>query len=158
MSGMVCEVGTCDPCGPRLGCRRGGDIREGRPVEAAVNAADFTWFAGEAGLLAHGGARGFSRITAGTRLAPEAAGTARATIHGGERLIEAGFTDDLVTLTRTEGISFAQADGAQVFLREVSPGRFDFIVQGQRGVITAHRGWSTKNVERLARNYGWDWP
>jgi hypothetical protein len=29
-----------------------------------------------------------------------------------------------------------------VYLNEVSPGRYDFFVQGERGVITAHRGWS----------------
>jgi len=41
--------------------------------------------------------------------------------------------------------------------REVSPGRFDFIVQAERGVITSRRGWATKSVERFARSYGWDW-
>jgi hypothetical protein len=44
-------------------------------------------------------------------------------------------------------------------VNEVSPGRYDFIVIGDRGVITAHRGWSFKSVSPLAKNYGWiGWP
>jgi len=85
------------------------------------------------------------------------AGT-RATVHGSERLSQAGFTDDLVAQTKS-ALSTTQADGAAVYVREVSPGRFDFIVEGERGVITAHRGWSQKAIDRLAANYGWEgWP
>lgn len=82
----------------------------------------------------------------------------RATSHGAERLTRAGFTDDLVAQTKA-GLVTRQADGASVYVREVSPGRFDFIVEGQRGVITAHRNWSQKSVDGLARRYGWEgWP
>lgn len=82
----------------------------------------------------------------------------RATIHGAERLTQAGFTGELIAETRA-AFATTQADGARVYIREVSPGRFDFFVQSERGIVTAHRGWSLKSVSRLAANYGWEaWP
>lgn len=46
-----------------------------------------------------------------------------------------------------------------MYVNEASPGKYDFIVIGDRGVITAHRGWSFKSVTRLVKNYGWiGWP
>ncbi len=81
-----------------------------------------------------------------------------ATTHGSLRLSQAGFTDDLVAQTKS-AIQTTQRDGAIVYIRQVSPGRFDFIVEGERGVITAHRGWTQKSVDRLAKNFGWEgWP
>ena len=88
--------------------------------------------------------------------ARKAATVAKNTLHGAQRLKQAGFTDDLIQLTKG-GRNFKQADGANVFLRESSPGRFDFIVESERGVVTAHRNWSQKSIERIARNYGWEW-
>ncbi len=81
-----------------------------------------------------------------------------ATLHGAERLAKEGFDQAAVAATRA-GRLLRQADGARVYVNEVSPGRYDFIVIGDRGVITAHRGWSFKSVSRLAKNYGWiGWP
>jgi hypothetical protein len=82
------------------------------------------------------------------------AGT-QATTHGAQRLAQFGFTDDLVRLTKTEGQVLRQADGATVYLRQSSPGRFDFIVEGERGVITAHRNMPQKAIDGLAQRYGW---
>jgi hypothetical protein len=57
------------------------------------------------------------------------------------------------------GLVLKQADGATVYLKEVSPGRYDFIVEDERGIVTAHRGWPVRSVTRLAKNYGWrGWP
>jgi RHS repeat-associated protein len=82
----------------------------------------------------------------------------QATIHGAERLTQAGFDEATVSATRA-GRVLQQADGATVYVNEVSPGKYDFIIQGERGVVTAHRGWSFKAVTRLAGNYGWKgWP
>lgn len=47
--------------------------------------------------------------------------------------------------------------GATVYLNEVTPGRYDFIVKGDNGVVTAHTNWPLKAVTRIAGNYGWDW-
>ena len=82
----------------------------------------------------------------------------QATLHGAERLAQAGFDEASVAATKS-GQVLQQADGGTVYLNEVSPGRYDFIIEGSRGVITAHRGWSYKSVARLAGNYGWQgWP
>src|SRR5438132_5184491 len=73
----------------------------------------------------------------------------QATLHGAERLTQAGFDEASIAATKS-GRVLQQADGETVYLKEVSPGRYDFIVRGERGVITAHRGWSYKAVDRLA--------
>lgn len=78
----------------------------------------------------------------------------QATLHGAERLTQAGFDEAAVAATKA-GQVLQQADGATVYLNEVSAGRYDFIVEGENGVITAHRNWSEKAIERIARNYGW---
>ena len=50
-------------------------------------------------------------------------------IHGAERLGQAGFDEAAVAATKA-GQVLKQADGATVYLNEVSPGRYDFIIQG----------------------------
>jgi len=47
-----------------------------------------------------------------------------------------------------------QGDGSSVFVREVE-GRFNVVVQGERGVITTFKNLSEKSLSRLAKNYGW---
>jgi len=88
-------------------------------------------------------------------LSSAARGATRATAHGAERLAQSGFADDLVRLTKSEGQVLRQADGATVYLRESSPGRFAFIVEGERGVITAHTNMPQKAIDGLASRYGW---
>ena len=48
-----------------------------------------------------------------------------------------------------------QRDGARVFVQEVE-GRFNVVVQGERGVVTSLRNISEKAMGRLAKNYGWE--
>jgi RHS repeat-associated protein len=84
-----------------------------------------------------------------------AGGVIRATAHGAERLAQSGFTDDLVRLTKSEGQVLRQADGATVYLRETSLGRFDFIIEGERGIVTAHRNMPQEAIGGLAKRYGW---
>jgi hypothetical protein len=81
---------------------------------------------------------------------------AQATAHGAERLAQAGFTEESIAATKA-GQVFSQADGATVYLNEATPGRYDFIVEGDNGVVTAHTNWPLKAVVRIASNYGWDW-
>jgi len=78
----------------------------------------------------------------------------QATIHGTERLAQAGFTDESIAATKA-GVVFQQDDGAIVYLNEVSPGRYDYIVEGDSGVITAHVNWPLKSIEGIASRYGW---
>jgi RHS repeat-associated protein len=78
----------------------------------------------------------------------------QATIHGAERLAARGFSEADIALTKT-GVQFLQRDGATVFLKEVTPGKFNVIVEGGRGVVTALKNVSEKSVARLSANYGW---
>jgi RHS repeat-associated protein len=82
--------------------------------------------------------------------------TLQTTIHGAQQLAARGFTAARIAST-LGGESFNQADGALVFLNQISPGKFDFIVLGDNGVVTAGSNWGTKAVARLAANYGWNW-
>lgn len=62
-----------------------------------------------------------------------------------------------INATRLAGRSFTQADGATVFLKEVTPGRFNAVVQNQTTgkVITTMSNWSQKSINRIGKNYGW---
>jgi hypothetical protein len=77
----------------------------------------------------------------------------QATIHGAERLAERGFSAAEVALTKT-GQVLSQADGARVYIKAVGD-RFNVIVEGERGVVTALKNISQKSLDRLSRNYGW---
>ena len=79
--------------------------------------------------------------------------TVQATIHGAERLAERGFSAAEVALTKT-GQVLSQADGARVYIKAVGD-RFNVIVEGERGVVTALKNISQKSLDRLSRNYGW---
>ena len=117
-------------------------------------------WAAAVGSIALGGAGDLIDTLVGGEAADEGLTVAgeQATIHGAERLQQAGFDAETIATT-TAGLVLRQADGATVYINEVSPGRYDFIVEGDNGVITAHRGWSYGSVTRLATNYGWEgWP
>jgi RHS repeat-associated protein len=77
-----------------------------------------------------------------------------ATAHGAEQLAARGFSGADIALTKS-GETLTQADGATVYLKEVSSGRFNVIVEGQRGVVTALKNIPQGAVERLASGYGW---
>ena len=57
--------------------------------------------------------------------------------------------------TRILGSGFKQADGATVYLRQLSSGRYNAVVWGEKGIITTMKGWSQKSIDRIAKNYGW---
>jgi hypothetical protein len=77
-----------------------------------------------------------------------------ATAHGVERLAERGFAGSDIALTKS-GETLTQADGATVYLKEVAAGRFNVIVEGQRGVVTALKNIPASAVNRLKSGYGW---
>jgi len=79
----------------------------------------------------------------------------KATQHGAERLSERGFSILDYEITKSTDTIMTQSDGATVFIKEISPGRFNVIVEGQNGVITALKNISQKSLERLSKNYGW---
>ena len=77
-----------------------------------------------------------------------------ATAHGAEQLAERGFSGSDIALTKS-GSVLTQSDGATVYLKEISSGRFNVIVEGQRGIVTALKNIPQGAVNRLAQNYGW---
>jgi RHS repeat-associated protein len=77
-----------------------------------------------------------------------------ATAHGAEQLAERGFSGSDIALTKS-GDVLTQSDGATVYLKEISSGRFNVIIEGQRGVVTALKNIPQGAVSRLAQNYGW---
>jgi RHS repeat-associated protein len=81
-------------------------------------------------------------------------GTTRATNHGARALQEGRFTEGLIAQIKSGRVT-QQADGATVYWRKTGAGRYDFIVEGENGIITAHRDWSTKEIRAIAENYGW---
>lgn len=46
-----------------------------------------------------------------------------------------GFSQADIILTKS-GQQFLQRDGATVFLKEVAPGKFNVMVEGQQGLLT----------------------
>ena len=83
------------------------------------------------------------------------------TAHGAERITGVAatrggvLTTEAVAATKALGKAITQADGATVYLHEVSPGRFNAVVEGTKGVITTMANWSQKSITRIAKNYGW---
>ena len=61
-----------------------------------------------------------------------------------------------VRVTKSVGKAFTQADGAIVYLHEITPGRFNAVVEGRKGIITTMGNWSQKSINRIAKNYGWN--
>jgi hypothetical protein len=83
------------------------------------------------------------------------------TAHGTERIAGSAATRGGVlslkgiNTTKTLGKGLIQADGATVYLHEIRPGRFNVVVQGQKGIITTMEDWPQKSINRIAKNYGW---
>ena len=102
------------------------------------------------------------RVVAGEGSAARGAGAEiQTTVHGAERIAGASatrggvLTIDEIKQTKAMGRELPQADGAKIFLFEVAPGRFNAVVQGEKGLITTMANWSQKSINRIARNHGW---
>jgi hypothetical protein len=81
----------------------------------------------------------------------------RTTEHGAVRLIERGFTpEEISDIKLSPDKIMSQADGASVFIKSISDGKYSVIVEGENGVVTALRNISEKSLNRLANNYGWE--
>ncbi len=91
----------------------------------------------------------------GGKSAPKTNITEKATKHGTERLHERGFSqNDIMNTKKTTNIK-TQSDGAKVYIKEIDNGRYNVIVEGERGIITALKNISEKSLERLTKNYNW---
>lgn len=79
----------------------------------------------------------------------------KTTKHGSERLKERGFSNNDISNTKNTTNIKTQGDCAKVYIKEVSSGKFNVIVEGDRGIITALKNISQKSLERLMKNYNW---
>lgn len=79
----------------------------------------------------------------------------KTTKHGSERLKERGFSEsDISNTKRTTNVK-TQSDGARVYIKEVSSGKYNVIIEGDNGIITALKNISKKSLDRLTKNYNW---
>ena len=60
-----------------------------------------------------------------------------------------------VNTTKPLGKAIKQVDGATIYLLEISLGKFNAVVEGNKGIITTMSNWSQKSINRIAENYGW---
>jgi len=87
--------------------------------------------------------------------------TLQTTLHGAERVAGSEatrggvLTQEAISVTKSVGRRIIQNDGATVYLQEISPGRFNAVVEGNKGIITTMSNWSEKSILRIAKNYGW---
>lgn len=75
--------------------------------------------------------------------------------HGAERLKERGFSESDIANTKNTSNIKTQGDGATVYIREASSGKYNVIVEGSSGIITALKNISKKSLDRLTKNYNW---
>ncbi|MBE2180291.1 MAG: hypothetical protein IAE97_07450 [Chthoniobacterales bacterium] len=87
--------------------------------------------------------------------------TLQTTIHGAERIAGAAATrggvlsEAGVAAVRQGGQVMTQADGATVRVLQNQTGRFNVVVEGERGIITTFENLSQKSLDRLSKSYGW---
>ena len=79
----------------------------------------------------------------------------KTTKHGSERLRERGFSNSDISNTKNTTNIKRQSDGAKVYIKEISNGKFNVIVEGDKGIITALKNISQKALDRLMKNYNW---
>jgi hypothetical protein len=73
------------------------------------------------------------------------------------RLLQRGFTpSEISDLKLSPDMIKRQADGANVFIKNIGDGKYNVIVEGENGVVTALKNISEKSLNKLAQNYGWE--
>jgi hypothetical protein len=83
--------------------------------------------------------------------------TVQGTVHGAERMAQAGRLTEFETmLTRIlASAKYTQADGATVFVRQVG-GKFDVVIQNSAGrIVTVLKHIDNRALLRLIEKYGW---
>jgi Pretoxin HINT domain len=77
------------------------------------------------------------------------------TAHGRDRLIGRGFDSVDIDLIKASPFAYEQASGGFAHVAQLGPNSFGVVVVGGRGVISAMRGLTRKELNNLARNHGW---
>lgn len=74
--------------------------------------------------------------------------------HGARRLAGRGFDGIDIAIVRSSSIVYEQADGAMVHVARLG-NTYNVVVVGERGIVTAIRDVTERDLGNLARNYGW---
>ena len=128
-------------------------------IARPIGEAAFDFGAGEFGGMLLGKAIGWAVGKVAGRGTQNAI---QSTAHGVQRIAGTTATRggvlsvNEVRVTKSVGKAFTQADGATVYLHEITPGRFNAVVEGRKGIITTMGNWSQKSINRIAKNYGWN--
>ena len=134
-------------------------VREKMGTNGVVDKDGAAYFGGQVGGIIAGAALG-SAVASASR-ANAATGGVETTIHGAERIAGRGATrggvlsETGINAVRQGGRVITQADGATVRILQNGSGRFNVVVEGERGIITTFENLSQKALDRLARNFGW---
>jgi hypothetical protein len=79
---------------------------------------------------------------------------ALATKHGQRRLAQRHFDNVDIALAKASPLQYEQADGAIAHVSQLGD-RYNVIVVGEEGIVTAIKGLTKRELGNLARNYGW---
>jgi RHS repeat-associated protein len=96
----------------------------------------------------------------GTEMIP-IGGVVKTTTHGAARIAGAlatrggVLTEEAIAAVCEGGRAMTQADSAIVHILENASGRFNVVVEGERGIITTFENLVQDSLDRLGRNYGW---
>jgi hypothetical protein len=83
----------------------------------------------------------------------------QATAHGAVRLADpTRFLTTAEKAATKASHTLKAKDGATVYLHQAGPGKFNVVIEGERGLITQFRHMTPASVRRLAINYGWTAP
>ena len=96
-------------------------------------------------------------LSTGETTAPQ--GMVEATVHGANRLAEASRLDPVQAIEAElqATMRYTQADGAKVFVQEITSGKFNVVVKNPatNRIVTVLRSIDSRALANLARNYGW---
>jgi len=113
-------------------------------IARPIGEAAFGFGAGEFGGMLLGKAIGWAVGKVAGRGTQNAI---QSTAHGVQRI--AG-------TTATRGGVLSVNEVRVTYLHEITPGRFNAVVEGRKGIITTMGNWSQKSINRIAKNYGWN--
>jgi RHS repeat-associated protein len=86
------------------------------------------------------------------------------TNHGTTRIAGQGATRggtltqaEINSVRQTHSASYlSNANGATAFVSRTSNGRFNVVIEGSRGYMTSYRSLQQKDLDRLAKRFGWE--
>jgi hypothetical protein len=110
-----------------------------------------------AGLLAGGGGGALGGLALGMTTCPGggASGSGGSTQHGAERTEGRGVSQERYDYAKA-GTKYVQEDGAAAYVKKLPSGRYDVVVENERGqTITVMTNKTSAEIREIAKIYGW---